>query len=266
MAPTAGEPRRRLGDAWQDWDPARSDSPIEIRDGPAAYAAFQSGLALLLGVAWLGVVWLIQPRLEAAATGPSLRYALQAGGSVAVLLPSLLLWGMLAGLRLPVRISRGLEFWLVGTWGPTQALASRLGLSRDRLGHAFVLLANRLSLQSRRSRTGSGLLVLAPRCLRPDQMRELKAMAVDAGARFVVAVGGEEARAAVFEGGPAAVLAVACERDLVTGMSDVLRRRTVLGIANRRPDGPCRNSEIDLDEAGRLLATLQGLVRTPAGG
>ena len=128
-----------------------------------------------------------------------------------------------------------------------------------------MLLANQLSRCSRRARADHGLLVLAPRCLRPDLLRQLKAMAARAGARFVVAVGGEEARAAVYDGRPAAVLAVACERDLVGGIRDCLLRRTVLGLANRRPDGPCRNSEIDLAEAGRLLETLRRMIRLAQG-
>jgi hypothetical protein len=42
-------------------------------------------------------------------------------------------------------------------------------------------------------------------------------------------------------------------------MRDVLTRATVFGVANRRPEGPCRNSEIDLEEARRYLHTLKAM-------
>ena len=81
-------------------------------------------------------------------------------------------------------------------------------------------------------------------------------MASEQGARFVVATGGEEARAAVREQRPGAVFAVACERDLVEGLRDVLPRFLVQGLSNRRPEGPCRNSEIDLPAAKALMEAL----------
>ena len=53
-------------------------------------------------------------------------------------------------------------------------MAACLGVSRDRLGHAFVAVTNCLALRSRRVGAGGGLLVLAPRCLRPDLLRALR--------------------------------------------------------------------------------------------
>ena len=135
--------------------------------------------------------------------------------------------------------------------------ARAFGIARDRLGHAFVELANCLSPRARRVRPGDILLVLAPRCLHPKVMGQIKARAAALEARFVVATGGEEARAAVFCGERVAVLAIACERDLVAGLREVLTRRMVLGLANRRPEGPCCRSEVDLSACDRHLATLQ---------
>jgi hypothetical protein len=54
------------------------------------------------------------------------------------------------------------------------------------------------------------------------------------------------------------VIGVACERDLLSGIRDVRHKLSVLGIANTRPNGPCRDTQINLAE---LEATLDLCVR-----
>jgi hypothetical protein len=44
------------------------------------------------------------------------------------------------------------------------------------------------------------------------------------------------------------VIGVACERDLLSGIRDVRHKLSVLGITNTRPNGPCRDTQIDLAE------------------
>ncbi|MCK4303484.1 MAG: DUF116 domain-containing protein [Candidatus Eisenbacteria sp.] len=249
--------RRVLGDAWRDWDHSDHSPPVDTRAGSAPFLLVESLLAVFFAGCWLLLVWVAQPRLES--LGLATEHVLLIGliGIVILLLPPLLLWGHLAGIPWPVGIVRAMEHWIVLTWNPDQFVAACLRFSRDRLGHSFVLVANRLSIHAQRAQPGDELLLLAPRCLRPEHMRQLRQAANEAGARFVVATGGEEARAAVAESAPVAVLAVACERDLVEGMRDVLTKLTVLGLANRRPDGPCRNSEIDLQQAQHFLGMLK---------
>ena len=45
---------------------------------------------------------------------------------------------------------------------------------------------------------------------------------------------------------PRAVVAVACERDLVSGLHDVAGRVPVLGLTMTLPSGPCKGAEVDL--------------------
>ncbi len=253
--------RRILGESWQDWDPATT-CPAVIDDGPGLFVGASSALSIASAGIWLFLVWVAEPRLLAMGVGALGIRGFQIGGTALLLLPSGLLGGLLLGLKWPARIARALQHWSIAVWRLTESISPRLGISRDRLGHAFGLLANRLALLSRRTGTGSQLLLLAPRCLKPDLMRALRGMAESAGARFVVATGGEEARAAVYGDLPSGVLAVACERDLIEGMRDLLPKLTVLGLPNRRPDGPCRNSEVSVEEARRLLDRLQAIVRS----
>ena len=73
---------------------------------------------------------------------------------------------------------------------------------------------------------------------------------------LVVATGGTLARQLVAKARPKAIIAVACERDLTSGIQDVFPI-PVIGIFNERPFGPCFNTRVDIDrveEAIQLLA------------
>jgi len=56
---------------------------------------------------------------------------------------------------------------------------------------------------------------------------------------------------------PRAVVAVACERDMMTGLRDVAGKLPVLGLTMQLPNGPCRDAAIDL---GQMERWVQGLV------
>ena len=60
-----------------------------------------------------------------------------------------------------------------------------------------------------------------------------------------VATGGTLARQMVKEIRPKAIIAVACERDLTSGIQDVFPL-PVIGVLNERPFGPCFNTRVDI--------------------
>ena len=79
--------------------------------------------------------------------------------------------------------------------------------------------------------------------------------------RIVTAAGGEEARRAIKEYRPSLILAIACERDLISGIKDVAERIPILAIPNKRPEGPCKNTHLqlaELDEALDFIACRTG--------
>ena len=75
------------------------------------------------------------------------------------------------------------------------------------------------------------------------------------GFHFLVATGGTLARQMVKETRPKAVLAVACERDLMSGIQDVYPLPAV-GVLNMRPNGPCYNTKVDMDEVRKALEAV----------
>ena len=65
------------------------------------------------------------------------------------------------------------------------------------------------------------------------------------GFNFRVVTGGTLARKIARELHPKMVLAIACERDLASGIQDVYPLPAA-GVLNIRPNGPCYNTTVDL--------------------
>ena len=71
-----------------------------------------------------------------------------------------------------------------------------------------------------------------------------------------VASGGTMARKQLAEKRPALVLAVACERDLLSGIRDTLPM-PVIGVINQRPEGPCVNTTVDIGAIAQLINKIK---------
>ena len=70
--------------------------------------------------------------------------------------------------------------------------------------------------------------------------------------KIAVATGGTLARRIVLENRPEAIVAVACELDLTTGIQDAYPI-PVIGILNERPHGPCINTKADIEKVRRAI-------------
>ncbi|NPV91401.1 MAG: DUF116 domain-containing protein [Firmicutes bacterium] len=79
--------------------------------------------------------------------------------------------------------------------------------------------------------------------------------------KLAVATGGTFARRFVETHRPWAIVAVACELDLSSGIQDT-NPLPVMGVLNRRPQGPCRNTEIDLDKVEAAICFFLGRADT----
>lgn len=62
-----------------------------------------------------------------------------------------------------------------------------------------------------------------------------------------VAPGGTLAREIIKEYQPKLIIAVGCERELESGINDVYPL-PVIGILNQKPNGPCKNTVIDMNK------------------
>ncbi|MFO8060068.1 MAG: DUF116 domain-containing protein, partial [Bacillota bacterium] len=71
-----------------------------------------------------------------------------------------------------------------------------------------------------------------------------------------VSTGGTQARRIVSERRPKVIVAVACERELTEGIRDV-GGIPVVGVVNRRPHGPCYNTDVEVE---KLIAAVKGIL------
>jgi hypothetical protein len=134
-------------------------------------------------------------------------------------------------------------------------LAALLGISRDRISHSFILVNN--SLVNFPDKEGP-VLALLPRCLRSDLLKEIKRICEKfPDVVFHIAPGGNIARKQIADTSPRAIVAVACERDLLSGIQEIAPKIPVIGIPNTRPEGPCKNTVVDLEEFESALKFFQ---------
>ncbi len=73
----------------------------------------------------------------------------------------------------------------------------------------------------------------------------------------VVATGGTLARRAIKSIKPKGIIAVACERDLTSGIVDV-GEMDIIGILNDRPNGPCLDTKVNVKKLEEAILFYLG--------
>jgi len=253
------ETDRRLGHEWDEWDGTPLDNGGDFRAPVGLYFGFTAvGFVLAAGVCALAV-YLLAPRLEALIGGlPTGLYY-----SIGALLALGLMWLGLIALAvhsgravLPERLAeRGL---LLRTLHLAWRTGQLFGVKRDWTGHASVAVYDRLALARRRQVTPDELLILIPRCLSREALDGVLDIAKRHGVSAFVATRGQLARRVIKERRPRAVVAVACERDMVSGLHDVAGRVPVLGLTMTLPNGPCKDASIDLGRMDEFVRKYLG--------
>jgi len=175
--------------------------------------------------------------------------------------------GLLQG---PMRVALNTFFPLV------LVLGKILRIDMDRIKRSFIAVNNNLVSAKRIKIEPHQLLLLAPHCLQNsdclhkvtgniDNCRRCGKCNVNDilnlrdryGIRVGMATGGTLARKYVRDYRPKAIVAIACERDLTSGILDA-NPVPVLGVTNLRPEGPCQNTRVSLqrvDEAVQFFLT-----------
>lgn len=148
------------------------------------------------------------------------------------------------------------------------------GIGRRQLEGSFIATSNVMFNRMGIRVPAEKLLVVTPHCLQlatcphkitrdPNNCKRcggcdigaLVTLANEMGFTFFVATGGTLARQVVYKTRPKAVLAIACERDLMSGIQDVYPLPAV-GVLNIRPNGPCYNTHVDIDEVKKELEKI----------
>ena len=239
---------RRLGHEWDEWNGKPLPNQGSFAAAPGRFFAF-AALTLAVASATLFAAWFIlAPRLSAllAALPESLLLAIGALSLIAWTWFLLLVASFYGpALLLPERLAERGPFLRLMLW--TSHVARRFGV-RDWVEHAAIEVYNGLA-QRRGRKVGKGeLLVLIPRCLSKTTLDGVLDVAGRYEVPVFVATRGQLARRAIRERRPRAVVAVACERDMVTGLHDVAAKIPVLGLTMQLPAGPCKDAVIDMEK------------------
>lgn len=149
-----------------------------------------------------------------------------------------------------------------------------LGLNKDSIRQSFIAMNNSLVISQRYKVTPDRVLILLPHCIQLFDCAikvtgdinkcamcgrcDIKGL-VEIGRKYnidiSVATGGTLARKVIVEKRPKLVLAVACERDLTSGIKDCYPL-PVIGILNERPFGPCFNTAVDVAKIDEALSQV----------
>ena len=160
---------------------------------------------------------------------------------------------------------------------PFMILMGRLfGVSREKVKQSFIELNNHLVRSNTNRTRPHRLLVLLPHCIQDFEcqikitgnvknckgcgkceIKDLIELTDQYQVRIAVATGGTLARRIIVENKPEAIVAVACELDLTSGIQDSYPI-PVIGILNERPHGPCINTKVDIQKVkGAILDFLE---------
>jgi len=142
-------------------------------------------------------------------------------------------------------------YWLI-------PLGRVVGISRDRIGSSCLAVTNALARLQIRPGHAERPIILLPRCMAPDAVEAVRETAKAWDCPVLVMETNEQARQTMREANPTCVITAACERDLIGGLFDYGAKLPILAIANRRPDGPCFGTHIDIGELKEALAAALG--------
>lgn len=244
---------RRLGHEWDEWD----GNPLPHAgnfDAPASlFLAWVVATLLVAFTIASALLFLLAPRLAAInATIPHTLWLVLSIGAIASIV-----WWMLVA----ISFASGVNF-VPGRLAETGALlpmmrftsrvAARFG-RRDRVENAAVKVYNALALRRAQKVDTGELLLLIPRCLSRATLDGVLALAGRYGVPVFVATRGQLARRVIRERRPRAVVAVACERDMVSGLHDVAAKVPVLGLTMTLPAGPCKDAALDMPMLEKYL-------------
>lgn len=181
-----------------------------------------------------------------------------------------LVLNIIVGHSLPyTRRLRGLTIKL---FLPLMVILGRvLGISKRRVRASFIKVNNELVLNEAGRYDASAILLLLPHCLQNSKckvrltydinnckrcgkcpIKKLLEISEHYGVKMAIATGGTIARRIVVQTRPRLILAVACERDLSSGIQDTYPI-SVYGVMNERPHGPCLDTQVSTDMVEKAL-------------
>ncbi len=151
-----------------------------------------------------------------------------------------------------------------------------IGIPRERVQQSFIEVNNNLVRSNSHGGRPKKLLILLPHCIQDFdcqikitgnirnckgcgkcEIKDLIELSDQHNIKIAVATGGTLARRIIVENRPDAIVAVACELDLTSGILDSYPL-PVIGILNERPHGPCINTKVDIEKVKQAILDFTG--------
>jgi hypothetical protein len=193
-----------------------------------------------------------------------------------------LVLNILLGRQLP--FSRRMRGVTIKLFLPLMTLLGRtLGFSKERIRASFIKVNNELVRSEAGRYKAEDILLLMPHCLQNSRcdmrltyniqnckrcgkcsIKNLIEFSERYGVSLAIATGGTIARRIVVQTRPKLILAVACERDLSSGIQDTYPI-PVYGVLNERPHGPCLDTSVCMAHLEAALALFLDEMPSPAG-
>lgn len=150
------------------------------------------------------------------------------------------------------------------------------GISKEKVMSSFISVNNEMVLNEKQKYSPKEILILLPHCLQSSRCNvrlthnienckrcgdcpvgHLLNLRDEYGVKIAIATGGTIARRIVVQNRPKLIIAVACERDLSSGIQDTYPI-PVFGVLNMRPCGPCIDTLVSLDKIKWALNRFVG--------
>ncbi|PBI36409.1 hypothetical protein BGU65_08720 [Clostridioides difficile] len=155
-------------------------------------------------------------------------------------------------------------------------IASSFGMSKSDIRRIYIKLNNEYIYSNKYNFNPEDIIILIPHYIQENSCKlkvtndidnckecgrcnigELIKLKEKTNVKIFVATGGTLARKIIMDTKPKAVVAVACERDLTSGIQDI-KKIPVLGVFNKRPNGPCVNTNVDMMDIEKAIGFLTG--------
>lgn len=146
------------------------------------------------------------------------------------------------------------------------SIASIVRIPKNYIRNIYVKLNNKYIYSNKYNLRCEDILILIPHCVQKNSCKlkvttdidncktcglcnigDLVNLKQKFNVDIFVATGGTLARKIIVDNKPKAIIAVACERDLTSGVQDV-KKIPVLGVFNKRPNGPCVDTSVNILE------------------
>lgn len=261
--------------------PSISSPPIVPEDDSSEKAKKRLFIGLVVGTSgavclFLAAVWLV-PYIGLSRISPALPWVFGAVVLLIIflvlLMSSALVADVLLGKELP--LFKRLRGVTVSLYLPLMMVIGRaLGLSKEMIQSSFIKVNNELIISRGKRYVPDELLLLMPHCLQNSDcdikltydvrkcarcgncpIDGLVELSDKYGINLVIATGGTIARSIVVKKRPKLILAVACERDLASGIQDI-SPLPAFGVLNIRPYGPCFNTQVSHERLEEVIRTF----------